>query len=276
MKKKIVLISLTFMFILITGICYSCAYHNKSAKLVTTISEESDELGKTDNTEEISSSSDADASNITDNTSITDKNLQGNLQSDITGTSIVNSSENGSLSEIMLNQTEKVITSCIYVHICGAVNNPGVYQVKSGARLIELIKLAGGLTKDAAGDYMNQAQLVSDGQRVYIPSKDELHELSTQEYMTGEQSNSDNSVVNGEENNTIESSVTSEESALININTADKEELMSISGIGEAKANSIIAYREKNGKFKTIEELMNIPGIKEGLFSQISFMIIAN
>jgi len=145
------------------------------------------------------------------------------------------------------------------------VINPGVYPAKEEARIVDLIKLAGGLTKGAAGDYINQAQLVTDGQRIYIPNQEELKELSTADYIAGEQKDTASTNTEG-----------GEESALININTADKEELMSISGIGEVKATSIIAYREKNGKFNAIEELMNIPGIKEGLFSQISYMIVAN
>ncbi|MFT4142814.1 MAG: helix-hairpin-helix domain-containing protein, partial [Mobilitalea sp.] len=124
------------------------------------------------------------------------------------------------------------------------------------------INLAGGLTKEAAADYINQAKSVEDGQRIYVMNKAELESLTLEQRIEGEE--------------VTTSSTEETATSLININTASFEELMSLSGIGQAKANSIIAYREKNGKFKTIENLMDIPGIKEGLFQQISHMIVAN
>lgn len=146
----------------------------------------------------------------------------------------------------------------IYVHICGAVVNPGVYQTKAGSRVCDLIELSGGLDKAAAGDYINQAEQVSDGQRIYIPTLEEVESLTASQYMEGDL----NSVKDA-----------GEDSGLININTASAEEFMSLPGIGQAKADSIIGYRTTNGNFKTIEELMNITGIKEGVFNRISSYI---
>lgn len=239
MKKKYIITGLIITLLLISGICYSCSYH----------SEDSAEL--------VSLNSNKNVNQEIQPTTITEPMMQ---------------TETGMNTPIVAPiQTLVEELPDIYVHICGAVMTPGVYQAKTGARLVDLIKLAGGLTKEAAGDYINQAELVSDGQRIYIPNRKELKELSTEELMAGVHSNNEISSTSNEETTTV----TTEDSALININTANAEELMKISGVGTVKAASIIAYREKNGKFNAIEELMNIPGIKEGLFNQISYMIVA-
>ena len=137
----------------------------------------------------------------------------------------------------------------IYVHICGAVNNPDVYATNENSRLYELVKLAGGFTNDAAKNYINQATVLTDGQQIYIPTKDEVEDMEFQTPIN-------------------ESKETENEK--ININQASKEELMTLTGIGESKANSIIDYRQKNGNFKNIEGIMKISGIKDSVFSKIS------
>lgn len=136
----------------------------------------------------------------------------------------------------------------VYVYVCGAVNAPGVYELKEGARVFEAIQLAGGLTEAAAADAVNQARIVTDGEQIRVPTVEEAQSQGAG--VAGE-------VTEGTENNKI------------NINTAGKEELMTLTGIGEAKAESIMDYREKNGSFKSIEELMQIEGIKEGVFNKI-------
>ena len=136
----------------------------------------------------------------------------------------------------------------VYVYVCGAVNAPGVYELKEGARVFEAIQLAGGLTEAAAADAVNQARIVTDGEQIRVPTVEEAQNQGAG--VAGE-------VTEGTENNKI------------NINTAGKEELMMLTGIGEAKAESIMDYREKNGSFTSIEELMQIEGIKEGVFNKI-------
>ena len=136
----------------------------------------------------------------------------------------------------------------VYVYVCGAVNAPGVYELKEGARVFEAIQLAGGLTEAAAADAVNQARIVTDGEQIRVPTVEEAQNQGAG--VAGE-------VTEGTENNKI------------NINTAGKEELMTLTGIGEAKAESIMDYREKNGSFTSIEELMQIEGIKEGVFNKI-------
>ena len=139
----------------------------------------------------------------------------------------------------------------VFVYVCGAVNSPGVYELKSGARVYEAIELAGGVTAEAAPELINQAEVAADGARIYVPDSDEAE---------------------GFRNGTggLETGVTEgAEKGKVNINTAGKDELMTLTGIGEAKAESILEYREENGKFENIEELMQIGGIKEGVFNKI-------
>ncbi len=147
----------------------------------------------------------------------------------------------------------------IYIYICGAVEKPDVYKVEADTRLVNVIELAGGLTKDAAGDYVNQAALVQDGQKVYIPTKEEVEGTVPESYPGNNQDTATG--------NTLKE-VNS--SGKVNINKASAEELMTLPGIGEAKAAGIIAYRQEQGGFKSIEEIMNINGIKNSVFNKIS------
>lgn len=140
-------------------------------------------------------------------------------------------------------QAEENCDIC-YVYVCGAVKNPGVYQLMQGSRIYEAILQAGGLTENASSDSINQAEEVSDGQMIKVLTIDEALQTDQQKEVT-------------------------KADGRVNINTADAGELMTLPGIGESKANSIISYREKQGRFQSIEELMNITGIKEGVYSKI-------
>ncbi len=145
-------------------------------------------------------------------------------------------------------ETEKA--QKIYVHITGAVKKPGVYIFDEKPRVIEVVEKAGGFKKDALKSGINQAEIVEDGAQIVIAGKKD-HERAADS--GGRQENA------GQQG----------DSGLLNINTATKEELMTLTGIGESKAMSIISYREENGKFKKIEDIMNIPGIKTGVFKKI-------
>lgn len=134
----------------------------------------------------------------------------------------------------------------IVVHICGAVENPGVYELPEGSRIYQGIQAAGGFSSEAGQDGLNQAGMLQDGIRLYVPTVDETALESLFEYDGA-----------------------SKEKGLVNINTATEEELCTLSGIGSGKAKSIITYRTENGSFKSIEDIMNVEGIKDGLFQKI-------
>lgn len=136
----------------------------------------------------------------------------------------------------------------VFVYVCGAVNAPGVYELAAGARVFEAVALAGGMTEEASAESVNQARSVTDGEQIYVPTADEAKAQGT---------------------GVGENTVTEGTDKKININTAGKEELMTLTGIGEAKAQSILDYREEHGGFGSIEELMQIEGIKEGVFNKI-------
>ena len=140
----------------------------------------------------------------------------------------------------------------VMVHVCGSVNNPGVYELKSDTRVTDAIDMAGGFSEDADEDYLNLADFVMDGAKIYVPS---VEETKMQETVPGIS-------LSAKTND-------SQSAGQVNINTATKEELMSLTGVGESKADAIIEYRNNNGEFKSIEDIMNIRGIKEGLFNKI-------
>ena len=137
----------------------------------------------------------------------------------------------------------------VFVYVCGEVRSPGVYELHPGSRIYEAIRAAGGMTEQADEQYVNQAESLKDGQQIYIPSKEEVQTEGKAPIQSGEESGTER----GKEN----------------LNTAGKEELMTLTGIGEEKADSIIRYREENGGFKSPEDLMKIEGIKTGVFDKI-------
>lgn len=145
------------------------------------------------------------------------------------------------------NKEAKDITATVCVYICGAVANPGVYELPEGSRVIQVIEAAGGLSADADMLLVNQARIVEDGEQIRIYTKEEALGADLQIQTDG--------------GKTADSK--------ININTADIDDLMTLPGIGEAKAEAIIEYRDAQGSFQTIEDIMNIPGIKEAVFSKI-------
>lgn len=144
-----------------------------------------------------------------------------------------------------IEQTEKSKDTkrSVWVYVCGSVNCPGVYELSEGSRITDAIEAAGGMTEEAADTYLNLAETLSDGQKIEVPSLEEAEAL-TEARKTGA-------------------------AGLVNLNRATEEELMTLSGIGASKAKEIIRYRETKGGFGKPEDLMKIPGIKEGVFHKI-------
>lgn len=158
------------------------------------------------------------------------------------------------------DKTDKEVKK-YYSYVCGAVKNPGVYEFKEGARIMDLIKSAGGFSKYADDTYLNLALTVSDSDKIYVPTKQETKE-AVRKGPNGE------IVLDG----TLDE-CENDPSDKVNINTADIDKLTSLPGIGEAKAKSIISYREDQGTFQTIEELKNVEGIKDGVYQKIKDLI---
>ncbi len=166
--------------------------------------------------------------------------------------------------------------SVIYVHVTGYVKNPGVYTLDSQGRIYQAIEAAGGFKKKADQTALNMAEKVVDGQKIYVPSKEEQNETADGNEQNGTQQAFSNDMttyvtpasnLSGENSTTVQSETGQQ--GKININTASKDELMTLSGIGETKAEAIIAYRNSQGEFGQIEDLMLVDGIKEGSFSRV-------
>ena len=152
--------------------------------------------------------------------------------------------------------TEDVVASedTITVYVCGAVVQEGVYELPAGSRISDALLMAGGYDENALHGYVNLAERLEDGERIYFPDYQELEELGIVPI----------------------SSTESSESGLVNINTADAEMLKTLPGIGDAKAADIIAYREEHGAFSSIEDIKNVSGIGESIYNRISSGITVN
>lgn len=150
-------------------------------------------------------------------------------------------------AESETNEVSELQKQILYVYVCGEVTNPGVYELQEGQRIIDAVEAAGGMTQQASATWLNLAEPLTDGQKIEVPSEEqaEIYRKEEQEAQSG----------------------------LVNLNTASMEELMTLAGIGESKAQAILNYREEKGKFETPEELMEIPGIKEGVFQKIENQI---
>lgn len=142
--------------------------------------------------------------------------------------------------------------------ISGAIKNQGVYTLKNGARLNELIEIAGGLATNAQLKNVNRALILKDQDKIYIPH-------------VGEKFSKTDIVSSEEENSTTSADISNAQSnsPKININTADSAELQKLNGIGEKKAQQIISYRQKNGQFKQIEDLKQVSGIGDKTFETL-------
>lgn len=173
-------------------------------------------------------------------------------------------------------QTKEDRQTEIYVHICGAVVNPGVYILDAGSRVFEGIEAAGGFREDACEDYVNQAKPLQDGQRLVIPTVEEMETAKEngiyQDFWMADAAGTDGSEQSDKENPASSSGA----GGLININTATESELSGINGIGPSKAAAVVAYRQENGSFTSIEEIMKVSGIGEGTYEKIKDKISVN
>lgn len=156
-------------------------------------------------------------------------------------------------TELSAEEDEK-----IRVYVCGQVRNPGVYELFRGERIVDAVAAAGGMSEQADEMYLNQAEILADEQKVRVPSKEETRNQG----MPAE-----------EEADTASGAGYAAENGKVNLNTAGKTELMTLTGIGESRADAVIAYRKAKGGFKDVEEIKQVEGIKEGIFNKIKDQI---
>ena len=167
-----------------------------------------------------------------------------------------------------IEPTGKIVNkNQFYVDIKGAVKRPSVYKVEEGMIVNDLIEMAGGLTKNAYTKNLNLSLKLTEGMVVYVFNKNEVSPKENKNDAT-----CTTQVINYDKCITNESGSTNNNSSLVNINTASKEELMTVTGIGESKAIAIIEYRKIN-RFNSIEDIKNVSGIGESLFAKIQSYI---
>ena len=161
----------------------------------------------------------------------------------------------------------------IYVDVCGAVANPGVFQLAAGSRVFQAIEAAGGYLPEAALTCVNRAGVLTDGQQLYILTQEEMERQGRDPVeMAGASDGQMNGSAGTGQNTGMTAQV--QQDNRININTADEAQLTTLTGIGATRAQAIIAYREENGPFAAIEDIMNVQGIKEGTFAKIKDEIV--
>lgn len=177
----------------------------------------------------------------------------------------------------------------ICVHVCGAVQRPGVYELQAGSRVYEAVQAAGGFAEEADRNYVNQARELTDGVKLVIPTFEEAEKSRGKENAdegqdTGEDGNGGGDVTAAqigivEDTGFVEtgSAVQDKEKNIkVNINTASEAQLCEIPGIGTTRAAAITAYRESHGKFQKPEDIMKVSGIKKGMYEKIKDSICVN
>ena len=168
----------------------------------------------------------------------------------------------------------------LYVEVKGAVLNPGVFAVSDENIINDVIAMAGGFTDNAYTANINLSKRVTDELVIYVYTDSEYQKNNSNDnsskkednsYTIDEYIDSSVSIITSSSSDNVSNS--SESGSLININTASSEQLTTLPGIGDAKANNIIAYRTEVGYFKTIEELKNVNGIGDATFEQLKSLI---
>lgn len=134
----------------------------------------------------------------------------------------------------------------IWVDVCGEVKHPGVYSLEENSRVFEAVEAAGGFTGEADTRSLNQAEFLCDGQKLTVLSREEASKRQIEQNTGG-----------------------TEDDGRVNLNKAAKSELMSLPGIGEVRAEAILAYRDAHGGFDSIEEIKQIEGIKDAVFEKL-------
>ncbi len=165
-------------------------------------------------------------------------------------TSLVQTEQlNGQITEAQTETAQSESENrMIVVDISGAVVQPGVYELPADSRIYDAVAAAGGLLSEADLDALNQAELLQDAAKIRVLTEAEAETV---------------------QDTAVNTDISAQASGKININTADMAQLCTFSGIGESRAKDIIAYREQNGPFQAIEDIMKVNGIKDATFDKI-------
>lgn len=194
----------------------------------------------------------------------------------------------GTETESVLVDAVNPQAGVIYVHVCGAVENPGVYELEAGSRVYEAVQQAGGFADSAEQNYVNQAQVLEDGVKLVIPTREEAaaaqDDASEESNALQDRAQDGSGIAGGAEREIgIVGGARSDgqggdaaSDGRININTASEAQLCEIPGIGATRAAAIAAYRESHGAFGKPEDIMNVNGIKEGMYEKIKDSISVN
>ena len=175
----------------------------------------------------------------------------------------------------VVEREEEIKVEDIYVDVKGSVKKPGVYKLKNDSRVIDAVNEAGGLSESANTRYINLSKKLEDGDVVMVYSSKEIKEAQKENTVyietpcVCEQVKNDACITENKNTSKTDKTSTINKANKVNINTAQIEELKTLSGIGDAKANAIIEYRNTNGNFKSIEDIKNVSGISETVYSKI-------
>lgn len=187
-------------------------------------------------------------------------------------TIVLSKKEETSSKDVKKKEDEKAKSIFFQVDVKGAVVNPGIYTLEEGSRVIDAIRLAGDLREDADTTVLNLSKKVQDEMVIIVYTRWEVEHFKETKQLEETVQEECQKGVDGALSNDACIDVQEEKtsSSKISLNQASKEELMTLPGIGESKADAIIAYRKEHGAFKTIEELKDVSGIGDALYNQIA------
>lgn len=193
-----------------------------------------------------------------------------NTEYEMSNLELKNNIPNEQKEEGNLKQAEK---TKIKVHVSGAVNQEGVIELDEGARIVDAIEKTGGFTEEAYTKEINLAHLLEDGVKIYIPTKKEIEEKENNVVVNKNETITQTKYSTRETNTSNINNLTKSNNSKININTATKEQLDTLPGIGVSTAEKIIQYRKEKGKFKNKEDIKNVNGIGESKYEKIKDLI---
>lgn len=267
---KVIKLAVIVICMLAAGICYSCSVRNRDTgpeNMVMALESDSgfavgerggiEGLRYRDEPEGGAMSGDADGERL-------------RVQDSVPGQDGMRGQEGSRSREDTLPREDTLFGEdmpLVYIHVCGLVSTPGVYGLPAGSRVYEAIEAAGGFSEAAVPDYLNLAQVLEDGMKIQVPDRDQAEEWKARGLTQSGISMGGGTA--GVQTSGRTGSGEGGSKARVNLNTASREELMTLRGIGASRADDIIHYRQEFGGFKSIEDIMNVSGIKDAAFEKI-------